>query len=81
VRTDLLKDFVPGVIIVLAGLCGMFLDPTQPPLVGGRTALIILAMLLSVDLSEAGARRQVLMWTDILLGVQVLILLCGLIET
>lgn len=76
-----IQNILPGIIIVLAGLCGLFADPTAPPLVGGRTGLMIFAMLLSVNLSKGGLRYPYFMWTDALLAVQLIILFTGLAET
>lgn len=76
-----IQNILPGIIIVLAGLCGLFADPTAPPLVGGRTGLMIFAMLLSVNLSKGGLRYPYFMWTDGLLAVQLIILFTGLAET
>jgi len=78
----LIKDFTPGVLIVLAGLCGMFLDPTNPPLLGSRTALMIFSMMLSFELSQAThLRMPSIMWTDLLMVVQLTILVTALLET
>ena len=76
-----LKSLLPSWIIVLAGLAGLWLDPTAPPLVGGRTALLILAMLISVNTSGSGERYPYFMWTDALYLTQMGILIIGLTQT
>ena len=50
------KELVPGAVVVLTGLLGLWLDPLQPPLVTGRCSLLIVAMLLVVQMSQRGRR-------------------------
>ena len=76
-----LKSLLPSLITVFAGLMGLFLDPASPPLVGSRTALIILAMLISGSNADAHERYPYFMWTDALYLTQMSILAMGLAET
>jgi hypothetical protein len=43
------QDFVLDVIVTLAGMTALFLDPTVPPLLGGRCSLLIVALLIVMN--------------------------------
>ena len=64
----------------LQGLSALHLDPTAPPLVGGRTGLLILAMLISVNSANGHPRWPYFMWTDALVLSQISILAVGLAQ-
>jgi len=76
-----MSNLLPSVIIVLGGLSALFLDPTAPPLVGGRTALTIIAMLTSVSIARSAPRYPYFMWMDALTLFSLALLLIGLAET
>ena len=77
----LIKDLSPSLIIVFGGLFGLFLDPSAPPLVGGRCTLMIVSMLLVVNGNAKLKRYPYMMWTDLLMTSQLAILLAALGET
>ena len=43
------RSFVLDCFVVIAGMTSLFLDPTIPPLLGGRCSLLILAMLITMN--------------------------------
>ena len=75
-----IKDLVPGIMIVFGGLLGLFLDPGAPPLVGGRCSLMIVAMLLVVNMSRGAKRYPYFTCTDAVACVQLAMLLLGLFK-
>ena len=44
------SELLPALVVVLAGLLGLWLNPTQAPLVGARVSLLVIAILLVVQL-------------------------------
>lgn len=75
------QDLFPTVVIVFGGLCGLFLDPSAPPLVGGRTSLMIVSMLLIVNMNKGAKRYPYFMWTDLVTCCSLAILFSALAET
>eukprot|EP00966_Prymnesium_polylepis_P143248 3306589-Prymnesium_polylepis.1 len=77
-------QFLPGVLIVFCGLGALWLEPTAPPLVGGRCSLIIIAMLLIINISLRGTtvrETNYVKWTDYASWGQILMLFSALLET
>jgi len=79
-----IQEFFPAVLIVFCGLGALWLEPTAPPLVGGRCSLIIIAMLLIINVSLRGTTARTtnyIKWTDYVSWAQIMILFTALLET
>jgi hypothetical protein len=75
----LVKEILPGCLIVLVGLLGSFLDPKHPPLMGGRVTLILVAILLVItQLARTSMKFRYLTWLDVFSLVQMGILCLAL---
>jgi len=73
---------IPCLIIVFGGLGALWLDPTVPPLMGGRVGLMITAMLVVGNMSKSvQLRLTTVMWMDFFSMAQFLLLLCALLGT
>ena len=76
-----IKSVLPNVIVVFVGLLGLWLDPTKPPLVGGRCSLLVTATLLvSNKLNQRTAidqAQQSVAWNDLFALIQIGMLSMG----
>jgi len=78
----LVSRILPCCLIVTGGLGAAWLDPTQAPMVAGRVALMITAMLTVINMTnQVKLRLTKIMWIDTFNLVQIFVLLIGIIAT
>ena len=80
----MIKRLVPLILVGMAALSALRLNPVVPPLLGSRCSMLIFAMVLialqsSTDLGLGDVNY--LIWVDYLKVVQFTVLLCALAET
>lgn len=82
--TVLIKDLIPGVLVVFSCLCGLWLNPSVPPLLGGRCSMQIFGMLLvgrRSGIVDSLGTLPYLIWVDWFNLIQFVIIICCLMET
>jgi hypothetical protein len=80
----IVKQLVPLIVIVMGALLALQMNPTIPPLLGGRTSMLIFAMvLISMKSGNAAGLGEpiYLIWPDWLRVGQFVILLAALFDT
>jgi len=80
----IVQSFIPLCILVLGALMALQLNPTIPPMVGGRMSALIFAMVLVSLKSKGGlgiGTPTYLVWTDYFRLGQFILLILGLAST